>query len=462
MRPRRTLVAVLATAALLAAGCSDRGDNSDSESASGSTQQQPAASADFGDLKNVCQAGQSTSAPAQGVTAREINVGVFSDVGFTKKQEFPDAAKVFTAWCNEAGGINGRKLVANIRDSKLLEVRQRMSEACREDFALVGGGAAMDNMGVKDRLSCLLPDFTAQPVSLENGGSDLQVTPQPGGSSYVMYAGYYNWLLKEAYPGSAKAIGVIAGDSPTMKPLTAMADEGVKAVGGAITYSDLYPAAGVSDWTPYAQSIKSKGVKGLLFYGSYSQLAKLEQALTTADYKLDWIDANSNAYGDEFIQLAGEKALTGQNNVADLSGVYPLENAAQNPATQKVVDLFAKYAPGAKVGLGSIRAFSSWLLFAKSAAACGDNLTRKCVYEAALKETAWTGGGLQAPLDLSQSDAPVKCFNVVVASPDGWKPADFKPDNGAYRCDAPAVKLTGDYPKPTTLADVGKSLDDVK
>ncbi len=461
MRPQRTLVAVLSVTALLAVGCGDRGGSSESESTP--TNAQPAAvSSDFGDLKNVCQPGQSTSSPAQGVTANEIKVGVFSDVGFTKKQEYPDAAKVFTAWCNDLGGINGRKLVANVRDTKMMEVRQRMVEACRDDFALVGGGAALDNMGVKDRLSCLLPDFPAQPVSLENGGSDLQVSTQPGGSSWVMYAGYYNWLLKEAYPGSANAVGVIGGDSPTVKVLVEMAVDGVKATGGNVSYNDLYPAAGVSDWTPYAQSIKSKGVKGLLFYGAYNQLAKLEQALTQIDYKLDWIDANSNAYGDEFLQLAGNQALTAQNNVADLSGVYPLEQAAQNPAVQKVIDLYAKYAPGTKVGLGSVRAFSAWLLFAKSAASCGDNLTRKCVYEAASKETAWTAGGLQAPLDLTQSDAPVKCFNVVQASPEGWKPADFKPDTGAYRCDAPAIKLTGNYPKPTTLADVGKSMDDVK
>ncbi|UGQ12995.1 ABC transporter substrate-binding protein [Yinghuangia sp. ASG 101] len=461
MRPQRTLVAVLSVTALLAVGCGDRGDSSDSDSTP--TNAQPAAvSADFGDLKNVCQAGQSTSAPAQGVTANEIKVGVFTDVGFTKKQEYPDAAKVFTSWCNEAGGINGRKIVANTRDTKMLEVRQRMSEACREDFALVGGGAALDNMGVKDRLSCLLPDFTSQPVSLESDGSDLQVATLAGGSSYVRYAGYYNWLLKEAYPGSANAVGVIGGDSPSVKVLVEMAVDGIKATGGNVNYNDLYPAAGVSDWTPYAQSIKSKGVKGLLFYGDYKSLAKLEQALTTIDYKLDWIDANSNAYGDEFIQLTGGQALAAQNNVADLSGLSLLEDASKNPATQKVIDLFAKYAPGAKVGLGSIRAFSSWLLFAKSAAACGDNLTRKCVYETAAKETAWTGGGLQAPLDLSQSDAPVKCFNVVVASPEGWKAADFKPDSGAYRCDAPAIKLTGNYPKPMTLADVGKSMDDVK
>ncbi|HSA52672.1 MAG TPA: ABC transporter substrate-binding protein, partial [Yinghuangia sp.] len=263
-------------------------------------------------------------------------------------------------------------------------------------------------------------------------------------------------------PASAGAVGMIGGDSGPVKILVSMAEEGVKAAGGTVTYNDLYPAAGVSDWMPYAQSIKSKNVKGLVFMGQYTQLAKLEQALTTIDYKLDWIDANSSAYLDAFIDLTGGQALAAQNNVTDLQGFHPLELADRNPATQKVIDLYAKYAPGAEVSSMSFRAFSSWLLFAKSAASCGDALTRKCVYEAATKETAWTGGGLQAPLDMSRQDAPVTCYNVMIATTDGWKPADFKPNSGAYRCDAPAVRLTGNYPKPVTLADVGKTIADLK
>jgi hypothetical protein len=40
--------------------------------------------------------------------------------------------------------------------------------------------------------------------------------------------------------------------------------------------------------------------------------------------------------------------------------------------------------------------------------------------------------------------------------------ADFKPDTGAYRCNGTPYKFKGTYPKPMTLADVGKSLADLK
>lgn len=84
------------------------------------------------------------------------------------------------------------------------------------------------------------------------------------------------------------------------------------------------------------------------------------------------------------------------------------------------------------------------------------------MYENATKQTQWTAGGLQAPTDLTKVTNPPKCFNVVQATEKGWTVADFKPDQGAYRCDIPAYKYKGTYGKPMTLADVGKSMADLK
>jgi ABC-type branched-subunit amino acid transport system substrate-binding protein len=455
---RRLLIAVALVLAL--AGCSARSTTTSTGDKASQSATDSAAQADFGTLKNVCHSGSPKASTSQGVTDSEIKIGVFSDIGFTKNPEFVNAAKAFTSWCNAAGGINGRKLVTTTHDSKLLEVRQRMIEACRSDFALVGGGAAFDGMGVSDRLKCLLPEFPAQSAQLNAIGADLSVQNLGAGVGYAAYGAYYSWLIKEKFPDSADSVGIISGDVPITKVLAEEAKELIPAIGGKMAYSELYPATGVSDWTPYAQSIKNKKVKGLIFNGDFASLAKLEQVLTNLDYAPDWIDANNNAYGSAFVKLAGP-ALAKQVNFADLSGVTPLEQASDAPATKKVVDLFAKYAPDATVTLPALRAFSSWLLFATAAGQC-DTLTRKCLYDKATKQTAWTGGGLQAPADLSTVNAPPKCFNAVTATEKGWAPADFKPDQGAYRCNLPAYKYKGSYGKPTTLADVGKSLADLK
>ncbi len=458
MRSQRIFVALMATT-LLVAGCSGRtGSGVEETAASGGK----AVTSEFGDLTDVCQSGTSTSSPTQGVTPQQIEVGVFTDMGFTKNPELVDAAKVFTSWCNDNGGINGRKLAFNIRDAKLLEVRQRMLEACREDFALVGGSAALDSLGVKDRLSCTLPEFPSQVAQVENTGSDLQVGSGASSSRpYDTYAGMHQWLFTEAYPASAAAVGIIVADSPVVKSMADRYGESLPAEGATLVYNDLYPAAGVSDWTPYAQSIKAKGVKGLIFLGDFRSLAKLEDVLTSMDYKLDWVDVTSNAYTPAFLELA-RTSLSAQNNFADLSGTVPLESADSAPAVQRAKDLFARYAPDGKLTYNGLRSLVQWLLFAKAASSCGDNLTRTCVVETARKETAWTAGGLQAPADMSTHTVPPKCFNVMKATPQGWTVADFKPDTGPFRCDMKPYVYTKDYGRPLTLADVGKSMSDVK
>jgi ABC-type branched-subunit amino acid transport system substrate-binding protein len=311
-------------------------------------------------------------------------------------------------------------------------------------------------------VSCLLPEFPAQVVMPQNINSGLQAYPQTDGHSYGPYAGYYSWLMKQAYPDSAKHVGILYGQAAMTAPLVTAAADTVKAEGGTMAYSGAFPATGVTDWTPYAEAIKSKGIKGLVFDGEPQWLASLELVLTNMNYKLDWIDANSNAYGAPFIALAG-KSLAYQHNYAALAGYYPLEKASSNSAAAQLVRLFAKYAPGQQLTQQALQAFSAWLLFAKSAAACGNDLTRRCVYDEALKQTAWTGGGLQAPVDLTKPDSPVNCYNVEMATPKGWQPASFKPNNGAYRCGAPVYKLpAGIFPAPVSLSDVGKTMSDVK
>ncbi|GAA3720070.1 hypothetical protein GCM10022238_38040 [Gordonia hankookensis] len=460
MKAQRIFATAMVVVAFAAAGCGGRDGSGSEETGTEGTASSSSVSSSFGDLTDVCKKGAAKGATAQGVSDSEIQVGVLSDVGFTKNAEFVDAAKVFTSWCNDNGGINGRKIVANTHDTKLMAVRQQMSEACKQDFALVGGGAALDGLGTKERLSCLLPNFPAQVAQMSELGADLSVQASPSQVfGYLPYYQFREWLLKDAYPQSANAIGIINGDSPVTKVLGDIQTETVKAAGGTFVYNDLYPAAGVSDWTPYAQAIKNKGVKGLIFFGQYNQLAKLESVLTSMNYKPDWIDANNNAYSQAFLDLIGSSAAK-QNNLVDLGGVLPIEST--EPVMNQLKELYKKYAPGATITLPSLRAFSSWLVFAKSAASCGDNLTRSCLMSAATKETQWTAGGLQAPQNLTPGAAPSPCFNVEKTTANGWEPADFGADQGAYRCNIPVKKWTGQYGNGMKLTDVGKSMSDVQ
>jgi Periplasmic binding protein len=467
----RALAAVAVTA-VLAAGCSRAGttstqasssppaSSSASSSGTGSTSSTASGPA-FGTVTDACHGGSATGATDQGVTSGQILAGVLTDVGFTKDPQLETTAKVFTDWCNAAGGIDGRKIVADIHDTQMLDVVGATAEACQSDFVLAGGSAALDGLAVDTRLKCLLPDFDAQVVMEQANGSSLQIYPITNGYSYSPYGGYYNWLIDKKYPASRDAVGILSGASVITQVDSQILVDTAKAVGGKVVYNGTFPISGVTDWTPYAETLKNKGVKGFTFYGEPEQLAALEQAMDNIGYKPEWIDANTNSYGTDFISLLG-KAATEQTNYASLPAVYPIEKAADNPATEQLVKLFAQYAPGQPLTLQDVQAWSAWLIFATSAETCGSALTRLCVYDAALKQTDWTGGGLTAPVNLSDTDAPPTCFDVEQATASGWAPAPFGPNNGAYYCGSIAVRLPAGFPQPATLGSVGKSMADVK
>ena len=456
-------MAIVVAVGLIAVGCRSESTTPEAgpDPVAGATTVASSAPGAFGDLKNVCQPGNATGATDQGVTDTAIDVGTITDYSFTHDQSPDNTAKAFTEWCNAAGGINGRKLQDTVRDTKLFEYRQRILDACPVDFMLVGGTGSFDGTGVKDRLSCLLPEFTAQSIDAKNAGSDLQFQPVLNTNPSIYYLeGFYTWLL-DKYPDSKGAVGFIKADADVVKVRIDQAKETIAGLGANVVYDDLFPPIGVSDWGPYAQAIKSAGVKGLVFSGNPQDLPKLEQALQDANYTLDWIDANPNSYSKSFLDLTGP--LTDQQPNYTEPGVFPLEKSPESPANQQLTAIFKQYVPDGEVNSLAVAGWSAWLLFAQSARDCGSQLTRKCVLDNAAKNKAWTAGGVQPPVDLSDKTSKRVCFTVEHASSSGWTPIELNgPDGKYYRCIDNKVTLQGNYPKPVTLADVGKTMDDLK
>jgi hypothetical protein len=221
-----------------------------------------AKSSSFGTLSDVCQDGTPSGSPAQGVTPSEIDISTFSDAGFTGRpglnQELFDAAEVFSRWCNDRGGINGRKIVVHERDAALTNVVPQMTNACREDFMTVGGGAVFDQDGVKVRLECLMPEVAGYVVSPEARGADLTAQPIPNPVDRVGN-GLYKYLQKK-FPAGAKAYGVLTADLASLKQAGAQNKGIADALGWKKVYDDVYPSLGPTSWAPYAQGLKSAGV----------------------------------------------------------------------------------------------------------------------------------------------------------------------------------------------------------
>jgi ABC-type branched-subunit amino acid transport system substrate-binding protein len=457
-------LAFLCVIALVVAACGRSDDESGSETTTTSkgASSGGASTGAFGTTDVVCKKGSPSGSPAQGVGASDIKIGTLSDPGFAGRpglnQELFDTATVFAEWCNAAGGINGRKIVVNQRDAALFNVKARMTEACASDFMLVGGGLVFDQDGVNTRLTCLMPDIAGYAVSPQARGADLLIQPVPN-STKTLPIGDYRYL-GEKFPQAIKAYGLLTGDVDTTKIVSQQADEAVQSLGWKKVYDDVYPAAGVTDWTPYAQKMKDNGVKGLIYTGEPENLGKLLVALNDIGYTLDFVRTDTNNYDQKLIDTGGQAV----KNVYIRSAFDLFENAKDDNPTQQYLDAFEKYLPNgkAKANLG-LQAWSAWLLFATAANECGNDLTRKCVYDNAKKIKEWTGGGLHTASDLATGTA-TNCFVAIVASPSGFKVAgDLEPNDGVFRCEKGNVyTLTGDYPQGVTLADVGKSMADFK
>ena len=457
-------LAFVCVIALALAACGRSSSPASSGDTSSSTGAAPASSTNgsFGTSGVVCKKGNPSGSPAPGVTASDIHIATFSDAGFVGRpglnQELFDAAKVFSEWCNAAGGINGRKIIVDERDAALTNVQAKMVESCAQDFMTVGGGVVFDQNGVETRLKCLMPDISGFAVSPQARGADLLVQPIPNPVASLPI-GDYLYLAKK-YPAATKAYGVLTGDIDTTKIVARQGDEAVKALGWTGVYNDVYPPTGPPDWTPYAQGLKDKGVKGLLWTGEPENLAKLLQSLSDIGYPLDFVRVDANHYDQKLIETGGASV----KNVYIRSIFSPFETAKAGSPTQQYLDAFKKYLPSGKAkALLGLQAWSAWMLFATAANDCGNGLTRRCVYENAKKVKEWTGGGLHAAVDLSSGKAS-PCFTEFLASSSGFKiVSDLKPTEGIFRCDPKGVyTLTGDYGKGVTLADVGKTMADVK
>lgn len=457
---RFRVVALLCALALLASSCSRSGSNTttasgSSQSSGGGSSSASSAGSDtalaaggFGDLAKVCQAGDAKGATDKGVTDTEIRVGTVTDKGAEARpelnREMYDAAVAFAKWCNEKGGILGRKLVIDDRDAKLFEYQQRITESCDADLSLVGGGAAVDDDPDGNREKCGLPNLPGYVVSptARNGGLQVSAVPSP---VYKLNTGSYP-LMDKVAPGSLQAYGVLWAPLPAVKVVADADVEGVQLVGGKVVYNAQYNLLGESNWAPFIQDMKSKGVRMLEFVGEPGNLEALQKAMDVAGWHPDVTILSTNFYDSKYLAEVGASAP----NTWIRTAFTPFEMAGDNKATQDYLDLMKQYNPSGKIAQLGSQALSAFLLFAKSATACGSNLTRTCLVDQAKKVTTWTGGGLHAETNPG-GDVPAACLALITIK-DGkftYDRAATQPTQGIFNCDPKNItELKNDYGVP--------------
>jgi len=450
-------VALAVVLVLVAAACSRSGGGTAESAASNAPNTSASASGGgdtaianggFGDLTKVCSPGDAKGATDKGVTDTNIHIATVTDKGFPGRsglnKEMVDATTAFAAWCNDHGGILGRKIVVDDRDAKLTDYNAVVTTSCDEDLAMVGGGAVFDDGDNGLRVQCGLPNIAGFVVTPTARVAGLQVQPLP--NPVYQFAGGPLKAMDRISPGSLQAVSVPTGSLKTTEIVRDATVEALGIVGGKVVDSPEYSPNGEDNWSPFVTGLKDKGAKGMIMIGEPQNLALFEKAMQTDGYYPDVIMETPNFY-DKILTDTGGDAI---KNTYVSTAFVPLEKASENKATQDYLDIMKQYNPSGKVASLGLQASSAFLLFAKAAADCGANLTRTCVYQKAKAVTSWTGGGLHGETNPS-TNAPTPCFLILKASASGFEydQAATAPNKGMFNCDPSNVaELKNDYGVP--------------
>ncbi len=407
----------------------------------------------FGTLDIPCGPGDTSSYTAtdKGVTKDTIAITTISDPAADGPkpgidQGVFDSMEAFSKWCNELGGINGRKLKLTLRDAGILKYKEQVLAACAEDFALVGGMGILDNLGAQDQVDCGLPNVPGVAVNPEQTGADLTYQSLPN-LAWRYNVGPTDWV-KQRFPDSIQKAAAIYTNLSVAKIQSDRLAEAYTKRG--FTFVSR-PAADISEanWGPKVSDMKNKGVTFMSLTSSFEEVVPLAKAMKAQNFK-PVVELETNYYNDKF-----PKATDGEaDGFFVRSHTWPLEEADKNPAAQQYVEILTKYKKDAVKEFLGVQAFSSALLWATAVKKLGANVTRDGLERELQNTHYWDGGGLQAPSDPGARTVTA-CFVIMKVEGDHFvreyplpdKDADVynnKVAKGMACPDNAFVELTGD------------------
>jgi ABC-type branched-subunit amino acid transport system substrate-binding protein len=380
-----------------APGATELGDRgAPSVPSSGSGGPSPgAASQTFGSLPSPCGPGDAKGATDVGVTDAELRIAVVTDEGGPKpglNKGMHDSMDAFVGWCNDQGGINGRKVALDFLDAKLLDYRGQVKAACGQNLALVGGLAALDDTGAQDGVECGIVNVPGAAVSPAQLTAPNTVQPAPAHPKRWLVAPS-RWVAK-TYPGVEKKAGAIWSNFPTIEAISRKQRQGLDSIGYDFVYTDK---ANVSEtnWAPMVLAMKNEGIEYFTLTSSFEEIVPLQTAMDQLGFKPKVTELQANYYNRKYPADAGAVA---EGSLVSVT-VWPFEDADKNPAMQQYLETLERYVPGSQPEALGVQAFSAGLLWATAAKKLGSNVTRASLLQELRNIHEWNGGGLHGKTD---------------------------------------------------------------
>ena len=337
-----------------------------------------------------------------GITDTTITIANVSDISGAVPGLFEDAqlaVKAYVAYFTaREATIYGRQLRLLSLDSRLDTGANRSAsiQACNDAFAGVGSVSAFDQGGAPVVRECGFPDLR----SLSNSGEMKSVSTafpvNPAGSPGDRGLGQYGWPAQR-FPDAVKSAAFLFIDGGAVT--RELAEEDVLATEAFLGYDFVYTAAiGITEtnYSPFVQQMKSKGVRYVTFVGAYQQAAAVAKEMQRQGFVPDVYSPTVTAYDDDFLAIAGPAAEGAYIAVATSLN----EERAANEELQLYAQWLDQIEPGAVPTSIGQYAWSAAKLFVEKMKEIGPRPTRKALLEAMPSVTAYTGGGLLAPANI--------------------------------------------------------------
>ncbi len=287
MRQYRWL-AVVVVLGLVAAACSrssssSSGDNSTTSSSAASQAKNP----NFGSVKDVCQSGHPSGSPTQGVTPTYIKIGdasptPASPAGPGLDQEFFDTADVFAEVVQRrAVASTGARSRSTSRTRPSPTCKARMTEACADDFSMVGGGVVFDQDGVDDPAQVPAPRHLG--LRREPAGARRRPRGAAGPEPELQHSADRRLMnyLGEKFPAATTTSACSPATSRPPRSWRTSRRTSGQGLGWKMVYNDAYPAAGRDRLDAVrAEDQGATGSRGLIWVGEPENLAELMKSLS--------------------------------------------------------------------------------------------------------------------------------------------------------------------------------------
>jgi ABC-type branched-subunit amino acid transport system substrate-binding protein len=401
----------------------------------------PAGAASAGAPLNTSTTCQSPSkataaenASTTGITKKTVTVGNVSIISGPVPGLFEGASvgtKAYFAYINSMGGVNGRKLMVDVKDDAFSgpQNRTETQEAIASDFALVGNFSLFDSYGCK-----LLASNTAVPdvsVTLDPQTAALpnNFSPQPlAVGSGLGPMTYY----KKHYPKDMTVGAIVSNVQSSIDQWNGQ-KAALEHEGYHIAYvRDVGPTE--SDFTTDVISMRNDHVNAVDLTALDWQVgAEFVADAAAQNWHPGLIFSAGPIYADQFIAHAGGPAATNGIQIGQAQALYLGQDAANLPADK----LFLKYTHQVNSSwqpdLFTLYGWTSAALFVQALKAAGPNPTRGSVIAQLKKITSFNASGLLAPANPAQKK-PASCY-VMMEILNG-KYVRTQPKNSGFSCNS--------------------------